>query len=171
MIAKMKDDSRVAVEIPEDDRLIRVVSGISPDGNTIDVLAFHHAVDVTKQTETAEVEIELKNLPFDGPVRISKTVLDCKHGDFWPQWEKDRAMQGIVDQDYFRSRDQLDVTHALINPHHKAIWKHYEQQYESLARFPETTSSSNVVTKGSLGFCSTLPCLSIVMFEIKRTER
>jgi len=170
MIAEMKDDQRVAVQMPDDERLVRVVSGISSNGNTVRVLAFHHAIDVTKPTEPADLDIELKNLPFDGSVRVSKTVLDKEHGDFWPQWEKDRENQRITDKDYFRSRDQFDVAHALILPHHQAIWEHYEKQYESLARFPDAESSSNVVTNSSLSLNVTLPCLSVVLLEIEEID-
>jgi len=167
LIAEMSEDARVAVDLPEDDRLIRVISGVAPDGNTLRVLAFHHAIDVTKPTESADLDIELTNLPFDGAVRISKTVLDKDHGDFWPQWEKDRENQRLTDKDYFRSRDQFDVAHALNAPHQKAIWEHYEKQYEPLSRFPDAESSSNAVTNRSLSLHVTLPCLSVVLFEIK----
>ena len=148
--------------------MIRVISGVSPDGNTLRVLAFHHAIDVTKPTEQADLEIELKNLPFDGAVSISKTVLDKDHGDFWPQWEKDRENQRFTDKDYFRSCDQFDVAHALNAPHQKAIWEHFEKQYEPMSRFPETESLSDVVTNSSLSLNVTLPCLSVVLFEIKK---
>jgi hypothetical protein len=163
MIAELKEDARASVEMPPDDRLLRVIAGAGE--NKVHLLVLHHAVDMSKPTETTKLEIELNGLPFNGPVQITKTLLDNGHGDFWPQWEKDRASQGITDKDYFRSRDQIDVAHALTNVHHKAVWAHFEKGYEPLARFPEAKVIEAETEAGSLTLNCTVPPLSVILFE------
>lgn len=166
LIAEMQNDVRVAVDMPTDERLVRIIAGAGE--NKIHLLVFHHAADVTKPTETANLEIELNDLPFDGSVRISKTVLDSTHGDFWPQWEKDREALGLTDADYFRSRDQLDVAHALTDPAHRELWVQQEKTYEPLAVFPAATVERAVVQNGSWMLRCAVPCFSMALFEIER---
>jgi len=167
LIAELQNDHRAAVTQPKDDRLIRVIAAADED-RKVHVLIFHHAVDITKTTDAAQMEIMLENLPFDGPVSITKNTLDKIHGDFWPQWEKDRTSLGVSDSDYFRSRDQLDVAHALINPLHRNLWAHYEKLYEPLAAFPAGNTKKGNVEKGRLTLSCTVECLSITLFTLSK---
>ena len=167
MLTALKDSYRISVTQDVSENMIRVVAGISSAKNKVQVLIFHHAPDVTKPAVPAAVELKLENLPYAGTVKISRCTLDSEHGDFWPQWEKDRAMLGLTDKDYFRSREQIDVNHALINPHHKAVWEHYEKLYEPLSAFPEAEISSADVNNETLVLSCVMPCFSITLFEIE----
>ncbi len=167
MISEMKDDLRLPVVQADDGRLIRVIAGISPAKDRVRLLVFHHAADVTKPAETASIHLHVTNLPFAGTVRIRRRVLDAKHGDFWSQWEKDRAAAGIIDKDYFRSRDQFDVAHALSNPAHVALWKHKEPEYEALAALPVPITEIHRTAGGTIDLHDERPCFSLALFEIE----
>jgi len=167
MISELSGDYRIPVRSENGDGpILHAVGGVTPEADKAHVLVFHHAADLTKPTETAEVVIELENLPFDGPVSVSVRMLDRDHGDFWPQWEQDRAMMGITDRDYFRSKDQLDVDHALMNPTHRYLWHYFEKRYEPLARFPEAKRTEAVAKNGRLSLSCSSACFSVCLFEI-----
>ena len=168
MISEMQGDLRLpVVQAVDDSRLIRVVAGFRPAKDCVRLLVFHHAADVTRPTEAAQIDIRMDNLPFDGPVRIRRRVLDRDHGDFWPQWEQDRATAGITDKDFFRSRDQIDVAHALINPAHVALWQHLERKYEALAVSPSATVDTRQTVGRTIDLHDERPCFSIALFEIE----
>jgi xylan 1,4-beta-xylosidase len=169
MISGMADDFRLTVNQPATDALVRVVAGIAPDRSAVHVLALHHARDVSKPTPAAGLEFALHGLPFKGTVNISRRLLDRNHGDFWPQWESDRTRAGIVDSDHFRSRDQLDVAHALINPLHRNFWDHRSRHYETLAAYPDARQATAEIHDGRLVLPALLPCFAVELIEITAT--
>ncbi len=111
------------------------------------------------------MSIELSDLP-DGDVSVLTWHIDKEHGDFWPQWELDQKAHGLTDQDYFRSRDQLDVLHALRNEKHKALWRAKETSYKELSRFPEPEERTMHVEDGELTLKCSVPYFSVRLFEI-----
>jgi len=173
MMGAMARDHRLPVTLTSGSApFIRVVAGRCPEQDRVRLLAFHHAPDVTRPTEMAEVAIHLDALPFEGPFRVTRRVVDANHGDFWPRWEADRARAGLTDQDFFRSRDQLDVAHALRNPAHVALWNHLATDYESLSDYPEAEESHHAAERGMLDLRINLPCFSVSQIEIEpMTER
>jgi hypothetical protein len=113
------------------------------------------------------MEIVLEHLPFSGSVTLRRRRLDRDHGDFWPQWEKDRSQAGITGADYFRSQDQADVAHALVNPLHRHFWEHRSRSYERLAAYPGAEVSTAEIRDGRVALEAELPCFSLELIEIE----
>jgi hypothetical protein len=167
LIGRMRGDERLAVEGNADGTpLLRVISGKAPEGDTVRVLVFHHAADKNRPNSEAPIRIYLQDLPFSGHANLTFWVVDSAHGDFWPQWEKDRVAQGIADADYFRSRDQIDVAHALNSDEARAFWRSKEAVYEKLAELPQPATQRIEISGGALTIETSMPCWCVRLFEI-----
>lgn len=166
LIARMSGDERLTVNknVPEDS-LLQVIASRAPDSEVIRVLVFHHASDVRHPNATTPLSIELCELA-DSDVSVLTWHIDKEHGDFWPQWEFDRKAHGLMDQDFFRSRDQSDILHALRDERHKALWRAKETSYKELSRFPDPEERILKVDRGCLTLKCTMPCFSVRLFEI-----
>jgi hypothetical protein len=168
MIARLAEDFRIHVSQPEGDPCVRVIAGLAPGGNQCHVLAFHHAPDATSPTPPASLEVRLERLRLSGKVRIKRTLLSDGHGDFWSQWVTDRTAMGLTDKDFFRSRDQLDVAHALVNPAHRFLWETKAREYASSSARPSEEITEATVLDGALSLTFELSCFSVVLYEIER---
>ncbi len=166
LVSHLADDVRVAVRSEDAEEMTRVIAGIDAHGERCDLLLFRHAPDVRTPLPPAEARIQIEGLPLSGPVRVRTWVVDEQHGDFWHQWETDRLAAGLCDAHYFRSRDQLDVRHALIDPTHVAYWEAMEQRYRTLAEFPAPSETFDRVISGCLTLDVAIRCFAVHLIEI-----
>ena len=143
---------------------------MAPDNSTLRVLAFNHAPKVTKPNPTETVSLEMKNLSLTGKVKVSIWRVDEDHGDFWPQWEKDRAEHGITDDDYYQSRDQVDPAHALLKGEHVEFWKSKEPEYAEIAQLTDPTVEYRQVKNGRFRLELDLPCFSVAFLEVSQVD-
>ena len=171
MIARLAEDLLIPVTQQGEDQRVRVVASLGSKRNRCHVLAFHHAPDVTAPTPAADLEVRLYGLPFSGKVRIKRIMLADGHGDFWSQWVKDRTSMGLTDKDFFRSRDQLDVAHALVNPAHRFLWETKAREYAPSSAYPSEEITEATVLDGVLLLAFELSCFTVVLYEIESATR
>lgn len=169
---EMSGDYRLHTAKPNDySGSSEVVAGVSPDGSEVRILALHHAPVVDQPTPSENVKIELTGVRADsGRVTVRMWRVDDDHGNFWPQWEKDRMAHGITDDDFYQSRDQVDPAQALFHPEHVAFWHSMEDKYRELSRLPEPVVRHYQVRDGKLVLEFELPCFALAFFEITGLE-
>ena len=165
---RMAGDDRLAVSgVPDAARPVGVVASRSPDRSAFRLLAYHHAPDKTRPDALQTVRFELHDLPGAGEAEVTIWRVDPAHGDFWPQWEKDRAARGIGDDNFQWSHDQVDVAHALKKPQDIAFWRSQQGEYQALARMPAPLRELRKVRSGALTIACDLPAFSVVLVEVK----
>jgi xylan 1,4-beta-xylosidase len=170
IISRVSNEGRLPVHgnVPEDS-LLQVVGSRDMESGTVHVLVFHHASDIRHPSATSSLSITLSGLP-EGEVQVLSWHIDRNNGDFWPHWENDREAHGLSEKDFFRSRDQLDVLHALCHERHKALFKAKETTYRKLSRFPKSVEQMMKVKHGMLSLNCTMPCFSVRLLEIKPVD-
>jgi hypothetical protein len=166
LIHRMAGDRRIAVQKVGGAGMSQVVASMSPDTGKIRLLAFHHAPKVTDPNPAESLDIHLENLPFAGRIKVTVWKIDGEHCNFWPKWEKDRAERGIVDDDYYQSRDQVDPGHALLKTEDIGFWRSKEQEYGILAKLRIDSVEYYTVEGKKLDLRLELPCFGVAFLEV-----
>jgi hypothetical protein len=143
---------------------------MNTDESRIHVLAIHHKGEIIEGPATETLSLDLKNLPFNGKVKVRTWRIDDKHSNFWPLWEKDRKEYGIGEEDYYQSSDQPDPGHALLKKEHIAFWKDKEEEYAEKAGLEVPVEQYMKVKDGRLQMNLEMPCFSVALIEIEELK-
>ncbi len=170
LIHKMDEDKRIPIAGLGEDQALQAVAGMNTEESSIHVLAVHHKGEIVEDPDMETLSLDLKNLPFDGKVKVSTWRIDDQHSNFWPSWEKDRAEHGIRDEDYYQSRDQADPGHALLKEEHIAFWKSKEKGYAEKAGLEVPVEQYMKVKDGRLQMNLEMPCFSVALIEIEELK-
>jgi hypothetical protein len=155
LIHRMENDYLMPVEIvynKDNEQHVYAVASKSISTNEFHVLICNHSVpcdyEVTKTPDmhaeeqySASIIVDVKN-PDDSSRQVEIIRIGPLLGDFWPVWERDRMGMGLTDSDFFRSKDQADVLHALIDPMHRNWFRKLSQRYIEFAQFPDAVCQS-----------------------------
>ena len=173
LLHRMSGDRLVPVTLADapdgcDSAIVQAVSSYESLSNTVRILVFHHAKDITVAVDDTPITVQLPDIEAlsGGAVTVRKWVIDEDHNDFWKQWEKDRTAHGIKDDDYRYSRDQVYAQHALKTQAHIDFWHSQKDVYESLSALSMESEADITLSHSTLTLDHVMKCFSIVFYEI-----
>lgn len=172
LISRMSGDHRLDSTLAEPATVHGgLIASLSPDRSVVRLLAYHYGPDLTRPEPSLKMAVDLRSLPFAEHAQATIWRIDPAHGDFWPQWEKDRAALHLPADDYVHSEDQVDVLHALNNPAGLALWRSKQSEYERLGHQSSPEHRHLEVTAHAGQLDLVLPCFSTDLIEITQAPR